>query len=384
MTIATFMTPFVVYGLHASQSIGEYAVKFGKRPLIVTDANLNKIGLLDGIKKCLTEAGLNFVLYDGVVTEPTVEYVEVGLTLFKENRCDLLVSVGGGSCIDTAKAISILATNQGKLPDFEGMNKIQNPGTPHIAIPTTAGSGSEVSASDIITDASRNVKMLIISPHVAAKVALVDSLLTVQMPQAVTASTGMDALTHAIEAYISVKAHPITDAICLHAIQLISENLLQAWSDGKNIEARTNMMIGALEAAMGFCNSSVALVHGMARPLGAHFHIPHGIANAALLATVMEFTLLGNPRKYAKIAEAMGENTEGLSLMDSAYLAVKSVKRLADALKIPSLRGLGISEEKFNTVVEQMAKDALVGGSSQFNPRKATLEEIIELYRKAY
>jgi alcohol dehydrogenase len=277
-----------------------------------------------------------------------------------------------------------LATNPGKLADYEGRDKVPNPGIPHIAIPTTAGTGSEVSPATTITDPERNVKMLLISAHLGTRVALVDPLLTVQMSQKITASSGLDALTHALEGYISVKAHPISDALNLHAIQLISENLPQAWSDGTNIEARSNMMTGSLIAGMGFCNSSVALVHGMARPLGAYFHVPHGIANAVLLPTVMEFSIWGNPKRYAKIAEAMGENTGGMSLMDSAYLAVKAVKRLSDGLQIPSIRGLGVPAEDFEKVVEQMSKDTLVGGSAPFNPRKATLEEIVELYRKAY
>jgi len=384
MMTATFRSPVVVYGLDASRRTGEYSVNFGKKALMVTDNNLDKIGLLDGIKRSLTDARIDFVIFDKVTTEPLMEYVEEGLRVLKKNSCDLLISVGGGSCMDTAKGISILASNPGRLPDFEGMNRVKNPGIPHVAIPTTAGTGSEVTPSAVIADSERNVKMLIMSPHLGTKIALVDPFLTVPMPQSITASTGMDALTHAIEGYISVKAHTITDTLNLHAIQLISENLPQAWADGTNIQARTNMMIGALEAGMGFCNSSVALVHGMARPLGAYFHIPHGIANAALLPTVMEFTIWGNPRKYAEIAEAMGENTEGLSVMDSAYVAVGAVKRLTDGLKIPPLRGLGISQDKFDKVVEQMSNDALVGGSAGFNPRKATSEEILELYRKAY
>ena len=384
MMTAMFRSPVVVYGLDASRKTGEYSVNFGKKALIVTDNNLDKIGLLDGIKRSLTDARVDFVIFDKVTTEPLMEYVEEGLRVFKKHNCDLLISVGGGSCMDTAKGISILASNPGRLSDFEGMNRVKNPGIPHVAIPTTAGTGSEVTPSAVIADSERNVKMLIMSPHLGTKIALVDPFLTVPMPQSITASTGMDALTHAIEGYISVKAHTITDTLNLHAIQLISENLPQAWADGTNIQARTNMMIGALEAGMGFCNSSVALVHGMARPLGAYFHIPHGIANAALLPTVMEFTIWGNPRKYAEIAEAMGENTEGLSVMDSAYLAVEAVKRLADGLKIPPLRGLGISQDKFDKVVEQMSNDALVGGSAGFNPRKATPGEILALYRKAY
>lgn len=286
--------------------------------------------------------------------------------------------------MDTAKAISALAMNPGKMSDFEGPNKIPRPGAPLMAIPTTAGTGSEASQFTIITDTTRNVKMLIASPHIQPRVALVDPLLTLTMPQAITAATGLDALTHAIEAYVSVKAQPITDALALHATKLISGNLRQAWCDGSNLEARAHMMIGALEAGMAFSNSSVALVHGMARPIGAYFHVPHGISNAALLPTVMEFSIPGNPRRYVDLAEAMGEITTGLSLLDAAYLSARAVKRLNDDLKIPSLRGLGVDEKKFSSIVGQMASDAIASGSPGNNPRKGTQEEIVELYRKAF
>jgi len=381
---ALFKAPIIAYGIGTSRKAGEYAHSFGRRALIVTDTHLDKMGILEGIKESLTTAQVDFTLFDKVVTEPIVEYVEGGLKLFIENNCELIISVGGGSAIDTGKGISVLASHKGSIRDFEGINKINNPGISHIAIPTTAGTGSEVTAATIITDSGRDVKMLIMSPHIVPRIALVDPHLTLQMPQNITASTGLDALTHAIEAYVSVKAHPITDALSLHAIKLISENLPQAWSDGTNIEARTHMMTAALEAGLAFSNSSVALVHGMARPLGAYFHIAHGIANATLLATVVEFSILGNARKYAYIAQAMGENTHGLSPMDAAYLAAKAVQRLVESLKIPSLGGLGVDEGKFNKVVEQMAKDALASGSPNNNPRKASLEEIVELYRKAY
>jgi alcohol dehydrogenase class IV len=374
----------ILYGTGASQRTGEYARSFGRKALLVTDTHLDEIGILEGIKESLRKAQVDFTLFDGVVTEPIMEYVEEGLKLLTENKCELIISVGGGSPIDTGKAISILATNKGSMRDFEGINKINNPGIPHIAIPTTAGTGSEVTAATIITDSARDVKMLTMSHHIVPRIGLVDPQLTLQLPPNITASTGLDALTHAVEAYVSVKAHPITDALSLHAIELISENLPQAWSEGTNIEARTHMMTAALEAGLAFSNASVALVHGMARPLGAYFHIPHGIANAALLASVVEFSISGNPARYAHIAQAMGEKTHGLSPMDAAYLAAKAVRRLVESLKIPSLRGLGVDEEKFNTVVEQMAKDALASGSPNNNPRKASLEEIVELYRKAY
>jgi len=203
------------------------------------------------------------------------------------------------------------------------------------------------------------------------------------MPQDITAATGLDALTHAIEAYVSVKAQPVTDTLALQAIRLIAANIRQAWSNGDHLEARTSMLIGSLHAGMAFANSSVALVHGMARPIGAYFHVAHGVSNAALLPTVIEFSILGNPKKYADIAEAMGEVTEGLSLLDAAYLAADATRRLNDDLKVPTLSGLGVEEKKFNAVVKQMASDAIASGSPGNNPRKATQDEIVELYKKA-
>jgi alcohol dehydrogenase class IV len=226
--------------------------------------------------------------------------------------------------------------------------------------------------------------MLIASFNIMPRVALVDPLMTLKLPQGITAATGPDALTHAIEAYVSVKAQPITDALALHAIRLISENLRLAWCNGDNVDARINMMTGALEGGLAFSNASVALVHGMARPIGAYFHVPHGISNAALLSTVIEFSVPGNPKRYADVAEAMGEITAGLSTLEAGYLAAKAAKRLTSDLKVPALRGLGMDEGRFKAVVNQMAADALASGSPGNNPRKATQEEIVELYRKAY
>lgn len=374
----------IVSGPGAAKEVGTYGKGSGKKALIVTDNLLEKIGLLEDIKKSLEASGISFAIYDKVVMEPTMEHADEGLKVYRESGADFLIAIGGGSPIDTAKAISALATNPGKVNDFEGPNKIPKPGAPLIAIPTTAGTGSEVTQFTIITDTVRNVKMLIASPMIMPKVALVDPMMTLKMPQGITAATGLDALTHAIEAYVSVKAQPITDALALHAIRLISENLRLAWCNGDNIPSRINMMTGALEAGLSFSNSSVALVHGMARPIGAYFHVAHGISNAALLTTVIEFSVPGNPKRYADIAQAMGEVTAGLSVLDAAYLAVKAVKKMTDDLKVPPLRGLGVDEKKFDSIVNQMAADAIASGSPGNNPRKATKEEIIELYRKAF
>jgi alcohol dehydrogenase len=376
-------TALIANGPGAAKEAGSFAKGLGKKALIVTDSHLMEIGLLKDVKNSLEAAGVSFEIFDEVVTEPILEYTEEGLKIYQKVKADFLIAVGGGSPMDTAKAISALAMNPGKMSDFEGPNKIPRPGAPLMVIPTTAGTGSEVSQFTIITDTTRNVKMLIASPYVLPRIALVDPLMTLTMPQEITAATGLDALTHAIEAYVSVKAQPITNALALHAIKLISGNLRQAWCDGSNLEARTHMMMGALEAGLAFSNASVALVHGMARPIGAYFHVPHGISNAALLPTVMEFSIPGNPRRYLDLAEAMGEITTGLSLLDAAYLSAKAVKRLNEDLKIPSLKGLGVDEKKFNSIVGQMAVDALASGSPGNNPRKATQQEIVELYRKA-
>jgi len=385
MSTYQFKTPSVIVnGPGAAKEVGFFAKGLGKKALIVTDVALEKIGLLNDIKNSLEMAGISFAIYDKVVAEPTMDFTEEGLKIFKEVQAEFLIAVGGGSPIDAAKGIAALATNPGKMSDFAGANKIPRPGAPLIAIPTTAGTGSEVSQFTIITDTSRDVKMLIASLNIMPRVALVDPLMTLPMPQKITAATGLDALAHAIEAFVSVKAQPITDTLALQAIRVIAGNIRQAWSNGDNIEARTNMMIGALQAGMAFSNSSVALVHGMARPIGAYFHVPHGVSNAALLPTVIEFSIPGNPKRYAAIAEAMGEITEGLSVLDAAYFAADAVERLNIDLKVPTLRELGVEEKKFNSVVEQMAADAIASGSPGNNPRKATQEEIVELYRRAF
>ena len=385
MSTYQFKTPSVIVnGPGAAKEVGSFAKGLGKKALIVTDVALEKIGLLNDIKNSLEMAGISFAIYDKVVAEPTIDFAEEGQKIFKEVQAEFLIAVGGGSPIDAAKGIAALATNPGKMSDFAGANKIPRPGAPLIAIPTTAGTGSEVSQFTIITDTTRDVKMLIASLNIMPRVALVDPLMTLTMPQKITAATGLDALTHAIEAFVSVKAQPITDTLALQAIRFIAGNIRQAWSNGDNVEARTNMMIGALQAGMAFSNSSVALVHGMARPIGAYFHVPHGISNAALLPTVIEFSIPGNPKRYAAIAEAMGEITEGLSVLDAAYLAADAVEGLNVDLKVPTLRELGVEEKKFNSIVEQMAADAIASGSPGNNPRKATQGEIVELYRRAF
>jgi alcohol dehydrogenase class IV len=385
MARAFSVPPVLVFGSGASARVGEECRKLGVRKgLIVTDEVLLKLGTLDDIKQALSQAKIQFAIYAGVFTEPTVEFVQEGVKSYRESGGDFLLAVGGGSAIDTAKAISVMATNGGAIEDYQGANKIKEKGAHLIAIPTTAGTGSEVTQFTIITDTKRDVKMLIASPFLIPQQAIVDPLLTLSMPRGLTAATGVDALTHAIEAYVSVKAQPMSDIFALSAIELISGNLRQAWSNGNNRGAREKTMLGALQAGIAFSNSSVALVHGMSRPIGAYFHVAHGVSNAALLGVVTEFSLIGNPERYARIAQAMGENVAGLTVLEAADLAAESTARLIEDIKIPSLAELGVEEAKLDKLAPQMAEDAIASGSPANNPRQATKEEIVELYKLAY
>jgi alcohol dehydrogenase len=379
-----FKAPSIICtGIGATKEVGDNAKQLGKWALIVTDSNLERIGLLADIKASLDAEGVGYSIFDKVVTEPTVEYVDEGLGMFREVKADIIVAVGGGSPIDTGKAIAALSSNPGRISDYMGVNKIPRVCAPLVAIPTTAGTGSEVTPFTIITNTETDVKMLISSPRILPAVALVDPLMTLKMPRSITAATGLDALTHAIEAYTSIRAQPLTDTFALRAIHLISRNIRVAYSHPDDLEARGNMLMGALQAGLAFANSSVALVHGMARPIGAYFHVAHGVSNAVLLPTVIEWSVSGNPNRYAEIAVAMGEKTEGLTTEESARKTVSATKRLNSDLQIPTLRGLGIDMAMFEKVVDKMAADAIASGSPGNNPRKATPEEIVALYRKA-
>ncbi len=376
--------PTIQFGDGAAQTVGTEAKRLGRqKALVVTDSVLKQSGVIDPVVDALHKAGLDPVVYDGVNAEPTLEHVEEGLSILTSSGCDLLVACGGGSPIDAAKAIAIKAVNEGSISDFMGIDKIPSPGLPVIAVPTTAGTGSEATLVTIITDTSTDVKMLIMSPYLMPAAAIVDPLLTLKCPRGITSSTGLDALTHAIEAYVSVKAQPMSDVLALSAVSLINKFLPRAWANPDDLEARRQTHFGALQAGMAFTNSSVALVHGMSRPIGANFHVPHGVSNAALLGIVTDFSLIGAPERYARLAEAMDLPIAGLSVVQSAQMCADRTKELIEQLKIPSLSELGVSKEKLEPVVHKMTEDAIASGSPGNNPRKATKEEIVDLYFKA-
>ncbi len=374
----------IIFGTNAAVEAGPEARRLrATKALIVTDSILLSTGTVNPVIDSLQKAGIQAVTYDGVNSEPTLAHVEAGMGLLKKEHCDCLIACGGGSPIDAAKAIAAMATNPGQIQDYMGLGKIVNPCLPLMAIPTTAGTGSEVTIFTIITDTSRDVKMLIGSPFLMPQTALVDPLLTLKMPRGLTAGTGLDALTHAVEAYVSLKAQPMSDVMALSAISLISKYLPQAWANPDNIEARSQTMRGALQAGIAFSNSSVALVHGMSRPIGANFHVPHGISNAVLLGVVTEFSLMGAPHRYADIADALGLQTDDMTEMEAAWEAADAIKDLIRQLGVPTLTELGVTKDKLDPLVSKMADDAIASGSPGNNPRKATKEEIVQLYHAA-
>ncbi len=385
-TPATLTLPSTVMnGIGVADKLGEQARGLkAKNALIITDSGIAKLGYADKLAQNLAAVGISSTQFTEVTPEPTLQNVTDGLSQYRNENCDMIVSIGGGSAIDCGKGIAMKLTNTGEFRDYMGVDKIPNPGAPLIAIPTTGGTGSEVSKVTVITDTERNVKMMLSSPCLLAQVALVDPLLSLTSPPHLTAAVGVDALTHAIEAYISKRAHPITDTLALKAIELISGSLRQAWADGDNLTARTDMMLGASIAGMAFSNSSVALVHGMSRPIGAYFHIHHGLSNAVLLLDVMEFSVAGTPKRFSDIARAMGERTEGLPPMKQADAAITAVERLVTDIQLPRLGDIGIPQTEFNAVLERMAQDAIASGSPANNPRQATREEIITLYKRCF
>jgi alcohol dehydrogenase class IV len=381
-----FLMPAVIhFGSNSASKAGSEAKRINShKALVVTDSALLQARIIQPVLDSLLASDINVAVYDHVVTEPTLTNVEEGLRILRTEKCDVTVAVGGGSCLDTAKAISVMSTNPGSFGDYRGFDRFPSPGLPLIAVPTTAGTGSEATAFSVITDTERNIKMSIGSPFLMPRIALVDPLLTLDMPKKLTAATGLDALTHAIEAYVSVKAQPMTDLMALSAMGLLAEFLPRAWSNPEDLEARTMTLLGALQAGIAFSNASVGLVHGMARPLGAFFHVPHGLSNAALLGGVMEFCLHGNPGRYARIARAIGLDTTHLSLLGAAQAGTKKVKELVFELGVPTLRGLGVDREKLKQTAREMAEDAIASGAAGNSPRVAKPEEIVDLYLAAY
>lgn len=353
----------------------------GKKCLIVTDKFLASCGMAERVKGIYEAAGVTAVVFGGAEPNPTDKNVEAGVKAYKDNGCDSIVSLGGGSSHDCAKGIGLVAANGGEIYDYEGIDKSSNPMVPIMAINTTAGTASEITRFCIITDTRRKVKMAIVDWRVTPQIAINDPELMKGMPPALTAATGMDALTHAIEAYVSTAANPLTDAAALMAIKMIRQYLPRAVANGDCMEARDKMAYGQYLAGIAFNNASLGYVHAMAHQLGGFYNLPHGVCNAILLPYVERFNLIGNLQRFADIAEAMGENVAGLSTHEAALKAIDSIRTLSIEVGIPAnLKALGVKPEDFQVMAENAKKDVC----QLTNPRKATLEQVIEIFRQAY
>lgn len=371
-----------LFGEGAVEEVGDLMKSLGgKRAMIVTDAFLAQNGMAERIQSILSASGLDSVVFGGAEPNPKDINVDAGLVVFKENACDAIISLGGGSSHDCAKGIGIVASNGGSIRDYEGVDKSHQPMCPMIAINTTAGTASEITRFCIITDTSRHVKMCIIDWRVTPQIAINDPILMKGMPPALTAATGMDALTHAVEAYVSTAANPLTDAAAQMAISMITKYLPKAVANGDYMKARDNMAYAQYLAGIAFNNASLGYVHAMAHQLGGVYNLPHGVCNAILLPHVEDFNLIGNANRFRDIAEDMGENIEGLSTMEAARKAIEAIRQLSQQVGIPeNLRSLGVKEDDF----EMMAENAMKDACAATNPRKATKEQIIGIYQAAF
>jgi alcohol dehydrogenase len=349
-------------------------------PLLVTDDILQKVGVVDKIADLLE--GITFGVFTGVKPDPALSIVEECTNVFNEGKHDGLIAIGGGSAIDIAKSVSAYASFDGKLNELIGTDLVPQKGAPIIALPTTAGTGSEVTNISILSDTEAQLKKGIVSDYMLPDVAIVAPEMTLTMPPSVTAASGIDALVHAIEAYISVHASPITDALAIHAIRMIADNLPKAYANPSNIEARENMATASLMAGMAFGNAGVGAVHALAYPLGGRYHIPHGVSNALLLPYVMEWNKIACMERFRDIAVALGENVRSLSVSEAADKAVFAMKRLGEMVHIPSgLRSFDIPE----TAIADMAEDASkIERLLKNNPRQLKKAEIEQIYQSAY
>ncbi|MFQ6015298.1 MAG: iron-containing alcohol dehydrogenase [Anaerolineae bacterium] len=373
--------PRLVFGVGAVAEIPDEVVRLVKgKVLVVTDPGLVEVGVAAQVTTMLNEAGVGHVVFSGVEPNPSVDTVQAALQLYGEENCQCLLAVGGGSSMDTAKAVGILASNGGDIRDYEGIGKVKRPLPPLLAIPTTVGTGSEVTVFTVITDRDRCFKMTIGSPFLLPQTAILDPALTTSLPPAVIASTGMDALTHAVESYTSLGSTPFSEPFALQAIRLIARSLPQAVA-GREVTVMGDMLYASAMAGMAFTNTRLGNAHAMSHPLGGYYNLAHGVANAVLLPHVMEFNLPACPAKMARIAEAMGEEVGGLSEAEAAHKALEAVRRLSAEIGIPSgLGALGVTEEEH---MAEMTNDAMLSGNILVNPRKTTREDVLKLYQKA-
>ena len=380
-TFEFFIPNVSLMGVGCHERAGEELASRGcKKTLIVTDKGMTGLGFSAKFAEILKNAGVESVLYDETVPNPTDVNVMTGAQVYKENNCDSILTLGGGSPHDCGKGIGIVTSNGGIINDYEGVNKMTQKMPTFVAVNTTAGTASEMTRFCIITDTNRRIKMAIVDWRTTPDVAINDPELMLDMPPSLTAATGMDALTHAVEAYVSTAATPVTDACALQAISLVAQNLRAAVANGQDMTARDNMAYAEYLAGMAFNNASLGYVHAMAHQLGGLYDLPHGVCNAILLPHVSSFNMIANVDRFVDIAMALGENVDGLCARDAAELAIEAICVLSSDVGIPAgLKELGVKEKDFET----MAKNAQNDACSFTNPRTATLQNIIDIYSSA-
>ncbi|MFT5572928.1 MAG: alcohol dehydrogenase class IV [Cryomorphaceae bacterium] len=368
-------------GANASDELPSILGSLGcSKPLIVTDKMMVQLGYVARLCAVLDKAGIVSSVFDETEPEPTAASIQGGVSMVLQGDFDCLVAIGGGSPIDSAKAIAILGIHGGQIADYKVPRMVDELGLPLIAIPTTAGTGSEATRFTVITNEQTDEKMLCMGKGFMPVAALVDYTLTLSLPARTTADTGIDALTHAIESYVSKKANPYSDSQALAAMRLLAPNLRLAYRDGSNIAAREAMMLGASLAGIAFSNASVALVHGMSRPIGAFFHVPHGLSNAMLLPAVTRYSISGAEQRYAECAIAMGLASQSDSLAVAHQKLMHELLAINLELQVPTPAEFGINRSDFDAVKLVMSEQALASGSPSNNPRVPTIPEMLEIY----
>lgn len=357
--------------------------KMGNKAFIVTGRHVAVSDMMKQLTALLDENGIGCVIFDGITGEPTDTMIENGVEMLKSSGCDFIIGIGGGSPLDSAKAIAAMAVNEGSIADYNG-KEITGEILPLAAIPTTAGTGSEATKFTVITDSEKGIKMLLKGDVLVPKLAIVDSSFTVGAPKSVTSATGLDALTHAVEAYTSRKAFSMTDTLAVSAVKRIMKYLPIAYKEPDNSLAREQMSIAALEAGICINNSSVTIVHGMSRPIGALFHVPHGMSNAMLLKECLSFAVSGAYEKFANLGRETGAASDSDSNETAAEKFIDSLQNICDVCEIPTLEQYGIDRDEYYSKISKMATDAVASGSPANTVKEVTVDDCIEIYKKLY
>lgn len=382
------MSHFVIpnHTIVGTNVLGEAAPllkKMGNKAFIVTGRHVAVSDMMKQLTALLDENGIDCVIFDGITGEPTDTMIENGVEMLKSSGCDFIIGIGGGSPLDSAKAIAAMAVNEGSIADYNG-KEITGEILPLAAIPTTAGTGSEATKFTVITDSEKGIKMLLKGEVLVPKLAIVDSSFTVGAPKSVTSATGLDALTHAVEAYTSRKAFSMTDTLAVSAVKRIMKYLPIAYREPDNSLAREQMSIAALEAGICINNSSVTIVHGMSRPIGALFHVPHGMSNAMLLKECLSFAVSGAYEKFANLGRETGVASDSDSDETAAEKFIDSLQNICDVCEIPTLEQYGIDRDEYYSKISKMATDAVASGSPANTVKEVTVDDCIEIYKKLY